>query len=221
MKVLLVEDDPSIREGMTELVSELAEACPVASVGDALAHLEQEQFELVITDLRIGGDRDGGRKIVAESRAYLTPVAIISASTEEEIRRTLRGVTPDEILMKPFQLEDLLGLTDRFLERRREADRQAARAAGLCSSMFEELRPGMSVASLGRSAGSEVRWVRLGPGAELDFRTDKRELWVLVEGQVQASGVHRGPGASMHIVKDNPVALVAPTGALAVSLVSA
>ncbi len=220
MKVLLVEDDPSIREGMTELVSELAEACPVASVRDALAHLEQEHFELVITDLRIGGDRDGGRKIVAESRAHLTPVAIISASTEEEIRRTLRDVTPDEILMKPFQLEDLLGMTDRFLERRREADRQAARAAALHSATFQELRPGMSVISMGHTEGGEVRWVRLGPGVEVDIRTDERELWVLVEGQVHASGVYRGPGASLHLVKDNPVALVAPSGALAVSLVS-
>jgi DNA-binding response OmpR family regulator len=221
MKVLLVEDDPSIREGMTELISELADTCPVATVREALAHLEREHFELVITDLRIGGDRDGGRKIVAESRTYLTPVAIISASTEEEIRRTLRGVNPDEILMKPFQLEDLLGLTDRFLERRREADRQALRAETLGGVRFEELRPGMSVASVGRSAGNEVRWVRLGPGAALDVHTDKRELWVLVEGQVQASGVNRGPGASLHLVKDNPVALVAPSGALAVSLVSA
>ncbi len=221
MKVLLVEDDPSIREGMTELISELAETCPVASVREALALLAKEHFELVITDLRIGGDRDGGRKIVAESRSCLTPVAIISASTEEEIRRTLRGVNPDEILMKPFQLEDLLGLTDRFLERRREADRQAARAEALGGARFEELRPGLSIASVGRSAGNEVRWVRIGPGAELDLCADTCELWVLVEGQVEASGVSRGPGASLHLVKDNPVALSAPTGALAVSLVSA
>jgi CheY-like chemotaxis protein len=220
MKVLLVEDDASIREGMTELVSELAEATAAGSVVDALALLQREKFELVVTDLRIAGDRDGGRKVVAAARDCLTPVAIISASTYEEIRRFLGENPPDEILMKPFQLEDLLSLTDRFLERRREVDRLALQCEAPDGSCFTEIRAGMREAKLGASDRGQVRWIRFEPGACVEFVPQAPELWVLVEGDLVLPGARRGPGTSLHLAQRLPVRFTSPAGGLALSLVS-
>src|SRR5687767_6370976 len=60
MTVLLVEDDPGIREGMTELLSERDEVVAVATVQEAEILLNQRRFDLVITDLQIGRDAAGG-----------------------------------------------------------------------------------------------------------------------------------------------------------------
>lgn len=221
MKVLLVEDDAAIREGMTELVSELAEATAAGTVLDALAHLRKEKFELVVTDLRIAGDRDGGRRVVEAAREFLTPVAIISASTDEEIRRFLGDHPPDEILMKPFQLEDLLDLTDRYLNRRREADRQALQSGAPEADSFREVHPGMSEAQIGSNERGVIRWVRFEPGAQVvDFVPKAPELWVLVQGQLNFSGICRGTGTSLHLARNQPVRFSSPEGGLALSLVS-
>ena len=94
MKVLLVEDDTAIREGMTELVSELADARPASSVSEALGMMERELYDLVVTDLRIGGDRDGGRKIVAAARTFLVPVAIIKSGKSIKYEDFVAGGAP-------------------------------------------------------------------------------------------------------------------------------
>ncbi|MGZ3457160.1 MAG: response regulator, partial [Archangium sp.] len=126
MKVLLVEDDASLREGMVELISEQVEVREAGSVAQALAALREELFSLVVTDLRIGETGEGGRIILEAARKRLQPVAIVSAATSEEVVRVLRPHEPDAVLAKPFQIDDMLTLVECFVGLRRQVERAAA-----------------------------------------------------------------------------------------------
>ena len=71
MKILLVEDDPSLREGMLEALEELAEVHATSSVAGALDALAANRFALVMADLHIGDAQGGGREILIAARERL------------------------------------------------------------------------------------------------------------------------------------------------------
>lgn len=222
MNVLLVEDDPSIREGMTELVGELADVRPVSTVSDALQAFSTEVFDLVITDLRIRGDAKGGRTIVAEARRHLAPVVIVSAMGREEILHELAETPPDDILLKPFTLEDVLSLTERFVAARREADRMARLREPLPDDQFELLQPGYAIARVQHASERDVVWFRLSPQTSVEHRPQHRELSIIVEGSVAiGDGVHRSAGHALYAPAGAVVALHSHEGAVGVTLISA
>jgi CheY-like chemotaxis protein len=213
MKVLLVEDDASLREGMVELISEQAPVRESGSVAQALEALREESFSLVITDLRIGETGEGGRIILEAARKRLQPVAIVSAATSEEVVRMLRPHEPDAVLAKPFQIDDMLALVDRFLGLRNEVERVAAGrvppeeawtevAAGI--QMYEE--PG------GRL------WMRMAPGV-VHARSPHRGRagMVLLEGALEVDGERR-VGHQYFYLAAGPREMRTQEGCLAVSL---
>lgn len=218
MKLLLVEDDPSLREGLTELLSELAQVVPTASVEEALGALDRQVFEVVLTDLRLeGAKRGGGRRILAAARAGLMPVVILSALTLSDIEDELEGRAPDAILTKPFQLEDALGVTDRFLRLRRELERRVE--AKPADADFEEISEGFEVAQVPTNDGrAKVRWFRLGREARAQWTPSAPELSLIVDGTAHIPGGRRTAGHVLYAPASEPVRLYSPEGALAVAV---
>ena len=158
MKVLLVEDDASLREGMGELIAEQSEVRETGSVAQALGALREELFSLVVTDLRIGDTGEGGRIILEAARKRLQPVAIVSAATAEEVGKVLRPHEPDVVLAKPFQIDDILGMVERFVGLRQQVVRAAER--GPPQGTWTEVAAG--VRTLEEPDG--LLWVRMEPG---------------------------------------------------------
>ncbi len=115
MKVLLAEDDEAIREGMAEILAERAPVVAVGSVKEALDALAKESFRLVIADMRLGGDREGGRCVLEKAREMGAHVVVMTGLGEREVRRVLDGVPLDGVLSKPFALDDALALFERLL----------------------------------------------------------------------------------------------------------
>ncbi|MBJ6765566.1 response regulator [Myxococcaceae bacterium JPH2] len=189
MKVLLVEDDASLREGMAELVEELATVRATGGVDEALAALENERYELVITDLRIGGGERDGRTILEAARSKFQAVAVVSAATPDEVGRTLGATSPDGLLTKPFQLEDILALVNRFLEVKREAEHVALGEPRPGCGHWSALGPGVEVARPPETAASGYSWVRMGPGASFAWgpRSERHGVRV-VEGELTVGG---------------------------------
>ncbi|NMO20419.1 response regulator [Pyxidicoccus fallax] len=195
MKVLLVEDDASLREGMGEIIAELAEVRAVGTEDEALAALKEDRFDLVITDLRIAGREQGGRAVLEAARRRQQPVAIVSAAAPDDVSRTLRPHLPDAVLVKPFQLDDMLTLVERFLGVRRELERVAQERRLPADGAWTETSPGMRSAAGGAvdpSLGGEgsASWVRLSPGGGLPWRPGGpgREAVLLVEGDLEVDG---------------------------------
>lgn len=188
MKVLLVEDDANLREGMVELISELAQVREAGSVAQALGALREESFSLVLADLRIGETGSGGRIILEEARKRLQPVAIVSASTAEEVGRVLRPHEPDAVLAKPFQIDDILALVERFLALRREVERAAECVPA--EAAWTEASPGLRTVE---EPGGRL-WVRMAPGVAHPSPLHRGRGVMLVEGELEVEGERRvGP----------------------------
>jgi CheY-like chemotaxis protein len=214
MKVLLVEDEPSLREGMADLVIDLAEVRATGTVAEALVALRSERFSLVMTDLRIAGSERGGRDILEVARRGLQPVIIVSAASADEVAHTLRPFEPDAVLAKPFQLEDLLGVVERFLGLRSEVERRG-RARALPASGWREVAPGVELAP---EAEGPCAWVRMRPGASFAWQVHQgREGVFVVEGDLEVDGEPRG-GPQYLYLASGPHAAHSREGCLAVSL---
>ncbi len=115
MKVLLVEDDEGVREGMAELISERAPVVSVRTVGEALAALAKEDFSVVIADMRLAGVKDGGKQVAERARERGAKVVVMTGLTQREIDRALGGVVPDAVLNKPFAIDDAVELLKKLL----------------------------------------------------------------------------------------------------------
>jgi CheY-like chemotaxis protein len=186
MKVLLVEDDPSLREGMAEVIAELVEVRTVAAVDSALVALREERFDLVLADLRISGAATGGRTILEAARRKLQPVAIVSASASEEIRRTLQPFEADAILGKPFQLEEMTALVERFLDLRGELERLARQQPA--EATWTQAAAGVHVARVEPAQQTPV-WVRIQAGASVTWPVpQERAGCLLIDGDLEIAG---------------------------------
>ncbi|MFP2912347.1 response regulator, partial [Pyxidicoccus sp. 3LFB2] len=159
MKVLLVEDDASLREGMGEIIAEQAEVQAVGTEHEALAALDSGRFDLVITDLRIGNHEHGGRTVLEAARRRQQAVAIVSAAAPDEVSRTLRPHVPDAVLVKPFQLDDILTLVDRFTTLRQDVERLGRPGSCPRRAPGRRCRPGCDGAVVGPDAGAGPAWV--------------------------------------------------------------
>ncbi|MET0401130.1 MAG: response regulator [Cystobacter sp.] len=214
MKVLLVEDDAGLREGMAELISEQAVVREAGSVAEAQRALSEESFSLVVTDLRIGNSGNGGRVILEEARKRLQPVAIVSASSGEEVLRVLRPHEPDAVLHKPFQIEDMMELVERFGRLRHEAERLAATSVPPEDAWMTEPTTGVRLAH--RPDGG--LWLRLAPGSSHRQPAHRGRLtMVVVEGSLEVDGEARARGAPFYVAA-GPHELRTQEGCLAVAI---
>jgi CheY-like chemotaxis protein len=225
MKVLLVEDDAGVREGLCELVSEQADVRDVGSVEAALLALGAEPFELVLTDLRIGGDRLGGRTILEAARARLAPVAIMSASTPEEVERALAPFHADAVLTKPFQLEEVIDLVEAFLRLRTEAERAGAQRPGAGQWEAAGAAPLQLLRAGGDGPSPGPTWVRLAPGTRCAWpQLGPAQGVLVVDGALELfeprgpRGQLRGSAQYFYVSADGGCEVATREGCLAVSL---
>lgn len=104
-RVLIVDDEPGIRDVVAELLSD--EGYAVHSVRDgieALAEVERDRYDLVVTDVKM--PRLDGLGLVRELRfrGHGLPIVLMSASLPDV---NLRGLA---FVAKPFDSNRLLGL---------------------------------------------------------------------------------------------------------------
>ena len=111
--VLIVEDEQSIRDILTELFE--AEGTAVesaASLGNAQAAFARREYDLIVTDLRIGGKRDGGLQVMAAS-GLLSPdatVIVLTAYPDEDVRHASLRLGATHFLEKPVDLQTIAAL---------------------------------------------------------------------------------------------------------------
>jgi CheY-like chemotaxis protein len=219
MKVLLVEDDASLREGMSDVISELAEVRSAGSVDAALEALQQERFELVLTDLRMTGGRgQGGRSIVEAAQRKLQAVVIVSAASEEDLQRALAPLEADAVLAKPFQLEEMMALVERFLGLRRELERLSRGTPP--EAGWKQEAPGVQVLQLtGAEIGQALTWIRMEPGASYTWTHHRgREGVLVVEGELEVEGERLPAPHYLFLTSRQLAAARTEKGCLAVSL---
>ncbi len=117
-RLLIVEDDPSIRESLVDFftckdfVTDATE-----TVDEALQKLSTTTFSAILLDLLLPG-RDG-LDLLRELRSLRnnTPVIVLTARGEEEQRIKGLELGADDYLVKPFSVRELAARLDAVLRR--------------------------------------------------------------------------------------------------------
>ena len=114
--VLIVEDELSIRDILAELFEVGGvEPFAVGSLGDAKQALARQPWDLIVTDLRLGGRRDGGLQVMAMA-GMLAPdatVIVLTAFPDEDNRHASLRLGATYFLQKPVDLSVIADLAAR------------------------------------------------------------------------------------------------------------
>jgi DNA-binding NtrC family response regulator len=103
--ILVVDDDDVIRDTLCELLSQ-EHSCQTADTAEnALAKLEAQSFDVVLTDISMPGlnGMDLLRRVLELYPG--TPVIVISGLTDQEQAQSLISQGAFDYLLKPFRLE--------------------------------------------------------------------------------------------------------------------
>jgi DNA-binding NtrC family response regulator len=104
-RVLVVDDDETIRDTLYELLSEQF-VCQTAETAEkAFARLEADAYDVVLTDISMPGL--SGLELLGHIRQKFsdTPVIIISGIGDQEHAQGLLKIGAFDFLLKPFSLE--------------------------------------------------------------------------------------------------------------------
>lgn len=114
-RVLVVEDDDSIRDFITLALSDHGYEVTTAADGAvALEKLATFQPDLILLDMRMPAmDGWAFSRLYRASRSPRAPVVVITAA--RDAGASAAEIQADGFLAKPFELQDLLALVDRLL----------------------------------------------------------------------------------------------------------
>jgi CheY-like chemotaxis protein len=111
--VLVVEDEQSIRDILTELFDVEGNVVTAAEfLPDALEQLRTQRFDLIVTDLRLGGKRDGGLQVMALA-GMLSPdatVLVLTAYPDDSNRQASFRLGALHFIEKPVDLSTIAQL---------------------------------------------------------------------------------------------------------------
>ena len=112
-RVLIVEDEQSIRDVLVELFeTEGVDVSAAASLDYAKWVLGRRSFDLVVTDIRLGGRRDGGLQVMAAA-GMLSPeatVIVLTAFPDDDNRHASLRLGATHFLQKPVDLSTIAAL---------------------------------------------------------------------------------------------------------------
>ncbi|WP_052255036.1 response regulator transcription factor [Salinicoccus sp. YB14-2] len=125
-RILVVEDDEDINQLLCNILESSGYVWQSAYSGtEALLHLEQSDWNLVLLDLMLPGLT--GEELMAKIREqYHIPVIIISAKLEIESKVKLLRAGADDYITKPFDIDEVSARIDNCLLRHRSSDQPGA-----------------------------------------------------------------------------------------------
>ncbi len=118
-QVLVVDDDENIRDTLYELLSE-EHLCQTAETAEkALARLDAESYDVVLTDISMPGL--SGLELLGHIKQKYpdTPVIVISGISDQEYAQGMIRLGAFDYLLKPFSLDAVSKSVKRALDHRR------------------------------------------------------------------------------------------------------
>lgn len=116
-RILIIEDEPSMRLGMSHFLS--ASGYAVKSCEDGargMATIERESFDLVITDLKL--PHYDGLTLLKRVREISTGTGVIIMTAYADVKTAVQAIKDGafDYISKPFSNEELLITIERFLK---------------------------------------------------------------------------------------------------------
>jgi len=124
--ILVVDDDPAMRELMVEYLEENDLRVSTAASGAEMTRILQDQvIDLVLLDLRLSGE--DGMQLARELRSTSEiPVIIVTGKRDEADRVMGLEIAADDYMTKPFSNRELLARIRAVLRRYQTARESAA-----------------------------------------------------------------------------------------------
>lgn len=119
-KILVVDDEPSLRDVLNIMLKKAGYATSTAADGEeALAQVNKEIYDLVITDLKMPGM--GGMEVLkaVKSTSPETVVLVVTAFGSAESAVEAMKLGAYDYLTKPFQIDEVQLIIRNALEKRR------------------------------------------------------------------------------------------------------
>ena len=108
MRILLVEDDPSVAASVIDgLVNANLEVEHVSTGSDAISKALAQDFDLILLDLGLP-DMDGQDVCRSVRETSTTPIIVLSARSEEIDRVLALEFGADDYMVKPFGMRELV-----------------------------------------------------------------------------------------------------------------
>src|ERR1041384_4287174 len=115
--ILVVDDDDVISETLDELLSASYSCQKENTAAEALAKLEAQRFDVVLTDISMPG-LNGTELLQRVVEKYPgTPVIIISGHSDQDHAQGLISRGAFDYLLKPFRLEAVEASVKRAIEK--------------------------------------------------------------------------------------------------------
>ncbi|HJU53628.1 MAG TPA: EAL domain-containing protein [Pyrinomonadaceae bacterium] len=117
-RILIADDDAQIREVLHELLGDDYECAEVSSGEEALAVLRTEEFDLVLSDIMMGGIT--GLEMVPQVLELSPDTVVIMISGEQNIESAITALRAGafDYITKPFDLRHVEAAVRRALEHR-------------------------------------------------------------------------------------------------------
>ncbi len=115
-KVLLVDDDDSIRWVLNETLTDLGlHVTQASNADDALKFLQSSQFDLLISDVRMPGT--SGIQLLEHCKQYFPKLPVIIMTAHSDLDSAVTAYTKGafEYLPKPFELDEVNEIVERAL----------------------------------------------------------------------------------------------------------
>jgi len=137
--VLVVDDDPQIRELLEDYLNENALRVSAVENGSQMSGiLAEEAIDLVILDLRLAGE-DGMAIVRALRESSAIPIVMLTGVRDEADRVMGLELGADDYLTKPFSPRELLARIRTVLRRTKGAALAQARERKVRAYRFAEL----------------------------------------------------------------------------------
>jgi len=116
--ILIVEDEQAHAEAMAEGLSRLGHRCTVVHDGaTAVARIQSSPFDVIVTDLMLGGSIDGlGVLQAARAHAPAAKVILVTAHSSVQTCRTALQQGAFDYIEKPLDLDELRAVVSRAAE---------------------------------------------------------------------------------------------------------
>jgi putative two-component system response regulator len=137
-RILCVDDEPNICRLLDRYLTRLGyEVQTALTVPEAVGLLAERHFDLVITDLRLPGPTGLDLLVEVRSRSPGTRMILMSAHADISAAAAAIDLGIDQLIIKPFELEDIQQRVHDSLARRR-AERQAMQERELLEARLRQ-----------------------------------------------------------------------------------
>jgi DNA-binding NtrC family response regulator len=118
--LLIVDDDNLVRDTLHDLLSASHDCHTADRAQQALAYLDIETYDAVLTDISMPGL--SGRELLRyiQVKHSTTPVIVISGMSDEADARELIEAGAFAYFAKPFKLDEIEAAVDRAISRHQE-----------------------------------------------------------------------------------------------------